>query len=155
MARLKTFLIYALIIVGFYIFSEFIISVGLNSSYKDITRLDNTSQIEISEAQATLVNGKIKGTIKDYGDDNLTGKYVEIDLYSERDNMVGKRYVEIETTEVNQTQDFSIYFEAEDIESYSVSIVNEKEGGELKIIPDEWNKSQIVIATILALIIFW
>ena len=53
MARLKTFLIYALIIVGFFIFSEFIINVGLNSSYHDITRRDNTSQVEITEAQAT------------------------------------------------------------------------------------------------------
>ena len=129
MARMKTFFIYALIIVGFFIFSEFLINVGLNSSYKDISRRDNTSQVEISEAQATLVNGKIKGTINDYGNDNLTGKYVEIDLYSSRDNMVGRRYVEIETTDVNQTQDFHIYFEAEDIKSYSIAIVNEKQGG--------------------------
>ena len=155
MARLKTFLIYALIIVGFFIFSEAIIYVGLNSSYHDIERRDNTSQVDISEAQATLVNGKIKGTINDYGDDNLTGKYVEIDLYSSRDNMVGRRYVEIETTDVNRTQDFHIYFEAEDIESYSVSIVNEKQGGELKIIPDEWTRPEIIVATLFTFLIFW
>lgn len=155
MARLKTFLIYALIIVGFFIFSEAIIYVGLNSSYHDIERRDNTSQVDISEAQATLVNGKIKGTINDYGDDNLTGKYVEIDLYSSRDNMVGRRYVDIETTDVNQTQDFHIYFEAEDIESYSVSIVNEKQGGELKIIPDEWTRPEIIVATLFTFLIFW
>ena len=65
MARMKTFLIYALLVVGFFIFSEFIISVGLNSSYKDIERKDNISQVEITEAKATLVNGKIKGIIKD------------------------------------------------------------------------------------------
>ena len=155
MARLKTFLIYALIIVGFFIFSEAIIYVGLNSSYHDIERRDNTSQVDISEAQATLVNGKIKGTINDYGDDNLTGKYVEIDLYSSRDNMVGRRYVDIETTDVKQTQDFHIYFEAEDIESYSVSIVNEKQGGELKIIPDEWTRPEIIVATLFTFLIFW
>lgn len=156
MARLKTFLIYALIIVGFFLFSEFLINVGLNSSYKDITRKDNTSQVEINEAQATLVNGKIKGTIKDErGQNSLTGKYVEIDLYSSRDNMIGRRYVEIETTDVNTTQDFNIYFEAEDVKSYSVVIVNEKENGELKIIPEELTKPEIIIATIVTLLIFW
>ncbi len=155
MERLKTFLIYALIIVGFFLFSNFIIDVGLNSSYHDIERRDNTSQVEITEAQATLVNGKIKGTINDDGDDSLTGKYVEIDLYSSRDNIVGRRYIYIETTDVKETQEFSIYFEAEDITSYSVAIVNEKEEGELEIIPEEWTKPEIVIATIFTLLIFW
>ena len=156
MARLKTFFIYALIIIGFYFFSNFIIDVGLNSSYKDIERKDNISQVEISEAQATLVNGKIKGTIKDpRGNESLTGKYVEIDLYSSRDNMVGKRYIEIETTDVNNTQDFHIYFEAKNIKSYSVAIVNEKDGGELEIIPEEWTRPEIIVATMFTLLIFW
>ncbi len=156
MARLKTFLIYALIIVGFFVFSNFIIDVGLNSSYKDITRKDNTSQVQISQAQATLVNGRIKGTINDNNnDDNLTGKYVEIDLYSSRDNMVGKRYIDIETTDANPTQDFSMYFEAEDVTSYSISITDEKTGEELKILPEEWNKSQIVIVTVLTMLMLW
>ncbi len=155
MARMKTFLIYALLVVGFFIFSEFIISVGLNSSYKDIERKDNISQVEITQAQATLVNGKIKGIIKDSEQENLTGKYVEIDLYSERDNMIGKRYVEINTTEVNREQEFSIYFEAEDVTSYSVAIVDEKQGGELEIIPEEWTKTEIIVATIFTLLIFW
>ncbi len=155
MARLKTFLIYTLILIGFFIFSNFIIEVGLNSSYKDITRKDNTSQVQISQAQATLVNGRIKGTISDSGNDNLTGKYVEIDLYSSRDNMVGKRYIEIETTDANPTQDFSMYFEAEDVTSYSISITAEKTGEELKIIPEEWTKPEIIVATIFTLLIFW
>lgn len=154
MARMKTFLIYALIIVGFFVFSEFLISVGLNSSYHDIVRKDNTSQVEIFEAQATLVNAKIKGKIID-SESNLTGKYVEIDLYSSRDNVVGRKYVEINTTDVDREQEFSAYLDAEDIESYSVAIVDEKEGGELKILPSEPTKSQIVIATVLTILIFW
>lgn len=156
MARLKTFLIYALIIVGFFVFSEFLINVGLNSSYKDMERKDNIAQVEIKEAQSTLVNGKIKGTIKDErGTNSLTGKYLKIELYSERDNMVGKRYIEIETTDVNTNQDFSMYFEAQDVTAYSLSIVNEKEGEELKIIPEEWTKPEIIVATIFTLLIFW
>ena len=120
MKRMKTFLIYALIIVGFYFFSEFLITVGLSASYEDIVRKDNVSQVEIYEAQATLVNGKVKGVIKDpRGNESLTGKYVELDFYSKRDNVVARKYIPIETTDVNTTQEFSIYFEAEDVKSYS------------------------------------
>lgn len=115
MDRLKTFLKYVLWIVIFAILSELLISASLKSSYVDITRKDSTSQVEISQAQATLVNGKIKGTINDDRKDNLTGKYVKIALYSKRGNEVGKRYIPIQTTDVNRTQDFSLYFEKEDV----------------------------------------
>jgi len=155
MGRLKTFLIYALIVVGFIVFSEFLITVSLNASYKDIERRDTTSQVEISQAQATLVNGRIKGTIKDSPEDNLTGKYVEVDLYSERDNMVGKRYIPIETTDVNQTQDFSMHFELQDVTSYSVAIVDKREGEEIDLIPDDLTRPEIIVATIFTLLILW
>ena len=156
MKRMKTFLIYALIIVGFYIFSEFLITVGLNSSYEDIQRRDNVSQVEIYEAQATLVNGKVKGVIKDSrGNESLTGKYVEIDFYSKRDNVVARKYIPIETTDVKTTQEFSSYFEAEDVTSYSIAIVNEKEYEELNIIPDELKNTDILVLTFLTMLIVW
>lgn len=156
MKRMKTFLIYALIIVGFYIFSEFLITVGLNSSYEDIQRRDNVSQVEIYEAQATLVNGKVKGVIKDSrGNESLTGKYVEIDFYSKRDNVVARKYIPIETTDVKTTQEFSTYFEADDVTSYSIAIVNEKEYEELNIIPDELKNTDILVLTFLTMLIVW
>lgn len=124
MDRMKTFLKYIIWIILFFIFSEFLINVGLNSSYKDITRRDNEQAVQITEAQATLVNGKIKGTITNSDDDYLTGKYVKIDFYSKRDNMLGTKYIPIETTEVTRTQEFRAYFELEDVKSYEISIVD-------------------------------
>ena len=156
MKRLKTFLIYALIIVGFYFFSEFLITVGLSASYEDIIRKDNVSQVEIYEAQATLVNGKVKGVIKDpRGNESLTGKYVELDFYSKRDNVVARKYIPIETTDVNTTQEFSTYFEAEDVTSYSIAIVDEKEQGDLNIIPEELKNTEILVLAFITLLIFW
>mgnify|MGYP000053817828 CR=1 FL=1 len=153
MSTIKSFLKYALLIIVFAILSELLISASLQSSYKDIKRKDNTSQVTISQAQATLVNGKIKGTIVDDRKDNLTGKYVKITLYSKRDNEVGKKYVPIETTDVNKTQDFSLYFEKQDVTSYDISIVNEKEGGELELIPKEMTKAQIFVATLFTIML--
>ena len=155
MDRLKTFLKYVIWIVLFFIFSEFLINVGLNSSYKDIKRRDETAQVEISQAQATLVNGRMKGPIKNSPDDYLTGKYVRIDFYSKRDVFLGKRYIEINTTEATTEQDFSIYFELEGVTEYEISIVDEKEEGEIDLLPGEWSTQEIVITTILTLLIFW
>lgn len=153
MSTIKSFLKYALLIIVFAILSELLISASLQSSYKDIKRKDNTSQVTISQAQATSVNGKIKGTIVDDRKDNLTGKYVKITLYSKRDNEVGKKYIPIETTDVNKTQDFSLYFEKQDVTSYDISIVNEKEGGELELIPEEMTRAQIFVATLFTIML--
>lgn len=155
MDRLKTFLIYALLIVLFFIFSEFLINVSLQASYNDITRRDNIEQVQIQEAQATLVNGKIKGTIKNSEQDYLTGKYVKIDLYSKRDNLLGTKYIEINTTEAQNAQDFSMYFELTDVESYNISIVDQKEEGELDLIPDELTKPEIWLLTAMTVLILW
>lgn len=151
MSRLKTFFKYVIWIVVFAVLSELLINASLKSSYADITRKDTTAQVEITQAQATLVNGKIKGTIKDDRKDSLTGKYVEIKLYSSRDNEVGKRYIQIQTTDVNQTQDFNFYFEKNDVKSYKISIVNEKEEGELEIFPKEMSRAEIFVATLFTM----
>ena len=97
----------------------------------------------------------MKGTIKNSPDDYLTGKYVRIDFYSKRNVFLGKRYIEINTTEATTEQDFSIYFELEGVTEYEISIVDEKEEGEIDLLPGEWTTQEIVITTILTLLIFW
>ena len=153
MDRMKTFLKYIIWFVLFFFFSNFIINVGLNSSYKNIERRDSIEQVQIKQAQATLVNGRIKGTIKDK--DYLTGKYLKIDLYSKRNVLVGKKYIDITTTQNNTTQDFSMYFELKDVTSYEVSIVDHKEEGEIELIPKEMTKPEIIVLTAMTLLIFW
>lgn len=155
MDRMKTFLKYIIWFVLFFFFSNFIISVGLNSSYRDINRKDNIEQVQITQAQATLVNGRIKGTINNSDKDYLTGKYVKIDFYSKRNVLVGKKNIDITTTQNNTMQDFSIYFELKDVTSYEVSIVDHKEEGEIELIPKEMTKPEVIVLTALTLLIFW
>ena len=85
MSRLKTLFMYALWIVLFIIFSEFLINVGLNSSYRPIERRDSVSQVNVYQAEATLVNGRIRGLITNSETDNISNKYLEFDFYSKRD----------------------------------------------------------------------
>ena len=151
MDRLKTFLKYAIWIVLFFILSEFLINVSLNATYKNIKRRDDTKQVQIIQAQATLVNGRIKGTITNSEEDYLTGKYVRIDFYSKRDNKVGTKYIPIETTQATKTQEFNTYFELNEVTSYEVSIVEEKTVDEINFIEKEWTKAQIFTVTLFTM----
>ena len=155
MSRMKTFFKYAMWVILFFIFSEIMININLETVYRNIGRKDNLPQITIYQAQATKVNGRIKGTIKNSDKDYLTGKYLKIDLYSKRNVLVGKKYIDITTTQNNTTQDFSMYFELKDVTSYEVSIVDHKEEGEIELIPKEMTKPEIIVLTAMTLLIFW
>lgn len=157
MDRMKTFFKYAIWVILFFIFSELIINVGLNSSYKNIQSKNNIEQVIITQAQATLVNGRIKGTIRNTGNEELNGKYVKVDIYSERDVLLGSKYYEIQNLAKNQSQDFEIYFKAQYVKYYDVSIVNEKEESELDIefLSEDLKKPEIWFATIVTLLILW
>ena len=63
MKKMGTFLKYILWIIAFFIFSNFLIEVGLNSNYKKIERRDELSVVSIYQAEATKVNGRIRGFI--------------------------------------------------------------------------------------------
>lgn len=156
MDRMKTLLKYALWVIGFFILSDFLINVGLESTYKDIERKDEISQVSIYQADATKVNGRIRGIIKNSQPENLNGKYIKIDFYSKRDVYLGKKYVEVNELEENGTLNFEVLFKLQDVEYYRVSITDEKEdGGEIEIIPKELTRPEIIVATALAFLIFW
>ena len=155
MERLKTFLIYALLIIGFFILSEFLINVGLNSTYKPIERKDEISQITIYQAEATLVNGRIRGVVTNSQPDELNNKFIKIDFYSERDVFLGKKYVALEDIQPNETKSFEVFFKLEDVEYYSMSIVDAREDGEIELIPEEFTKPEIILLTIFTMLILW
>lgn len=155
MERLKTLFKYALWLVLFIIFSEFLINVGLNSTYKKIDRKDNIEQVNIYQAEATKVNGRIRGIITNSESEDLSGKYIKIQLFSKRDVFLGEKYIEINQLEDNETQNFELLFKVQDVNYYTVDIVDEKpETEELEIIPEEWTKPEIILATVVAMLMF-
>ena len=156
MDRMKTFFIYALIIVGFYLFSNLLIEVGLNSRYKDIQRTDNLTQVGIYQAEATKVNGRIRGTITNSEPEELNGKYVKIEFFSKRNVSLGNKYIEVISLKENETAPFEIFFKLKDVATYNVSIVDEKDPEtEIELIPKDLTKQEIIIATFLTFIMFW
>lgn len=156
MDRVKTLFTYALWVILFIIFSEFLINVGLNSMYRPIERKDNISQVNIYQAEATMVNGRIRGLITNSEPENLSGKYLEFDFYSERDVFLGRKFIDINELQENETQNFEILFKLKEVDYYTVSVVDEKpDVEEIEILPEGWTTPQIIVATALTLLIFW
>lgn len=156
MDRMKTFLKYALWLILFIILSEVLINVGLNSTYKKIERQDNVSQVNVYQAEATLVNGRIRGLITNSQEQNLSGKFVEIAFYSKRDVFLGRKYIQIEQLEPNGTQSFEALFKLKEVAKYKVDIVEQKkDGGEIDLLPEELTMPEIWVATFLTVLILW
>ena len=155
MDRMKTFLKYALWGILFFIFSEIMINVGLNSSYKNMECKNNIEQVNIEQAQATLINGRIKGTIKNTDAKDLNGKFIKIDIYSERNVLLGSKYYEIQNLSKDQEQPIEIHFKAQYAKYYDVSIVDSKEEKklELEFIPEDLSKGEILLGTLFVLLI--
>lgn len=155
MDRMKTLLKYAMCIILFFIFSEIMINLNLETTYQDIGRKDNQKQVTIYQAQATKINGRIKGTI--YNDENnkITNTYLKIDLYSERNTYLGSKYIDVSSMRENETRDFEIYFKVQDVDYYEIKFTDEKEEGELPEMLQDLTKEQVMWGTFLTFLIFW
>lgn len=128
MSTLKQFAKYVIWIVLFWILSDILIYYGLNSTYKDIeNKGDNISQVTLSAAEATKVNGRIIGKITNTEESDLSGKYLKINLYAESGNLLATEYVEIGNLRANEVKSFESYFKMQDVKSYDINIVDEKE----------------------------
>lgn len=122
MGTMKTFAKYAIWIILFWIFSDILIYAGINSTYKDIESKGKIPDgIEVVQVQATTVNGRIK--LK--ANNSLSGKFLKVDLYSSRDNILGTQYIEIGNVSENQTKEIETYFKISEVKSYQISVVDE------------------------------
>ena len=72
MDRMKTLSKYVLWLILFFIFSEIMIKLNIESTYQNIGQKNNLEQISIYQAQATKINGRIKGTINNKAENKIT-----------------------------------------------------------------------------------
>lgn len=155
MDRMKTFLKYALWLILFYIFSNLMIYLNIETTYQNIGRKDNIEQVTVYQAQATKINGRIKGNIYNKAENKIKNNYLRIDLYSERDNYLGSKYIDVSNMRDNETREFEIYFKVQDVDYYEMKFTDEKEEGELPELLKDLTKEQVFFGTFLTFLIFW
>ena len=147
MKRLKTFGKYILCLVLFYIFSHTLIFVGLNSTYRSIKLKGNIPEnVSIKSAQATSVNGEIKGNVSQ----DINAKYIKFNFYTDIDTLAGSHYV---NTSDLQNGQFEFYFKLNYIKSYSIELTDEApETTSSENFSLEEYKSSILLAALVTLL---
>lgn len=155
MDRMKTLSKYVLWLILFFIFSEIMIKLNIESTYQNIGQKNNLEQISIYQAQATKINGRIKGTINNKAENKIKNKYIKIDLYSERNIFLGSKYIDVSNMREDETRNFEIYFKVQDVDYFEMNFTDEKVEGELPEILQDLTKEEVMWGTFLAFLIFW
>ena len=128
MSTLKTFAKYAIWLILFWVLSDILIYYGINSTYKAISNKgENPKQVTINSAEATKVNGRIIGKVSNDEENDLSGKFLKIDLYAENGNLLATEYEEIGNLRANEVKSFETYCKMQDVKSYGITVVEQKE----------------------------
>lgn len=127
MARMKTFFIYFLLIVVFFIFSQVMIYIAINTTfqYKNV-ELKTTIPMEV-EVQATSVNGFAKGKIINNTESEIQNKYIKIECYSKHDTLMGTKYIEIDKVGAKEEKEFEVHFNFDRVDRAVIDIIDETE----------------------------
>lgn len=129
MKRMKTFFKYFLAIVIVY----FLVNLGtfyvLKSTYKtkDYTIEDSILDIQVTEAEATFVNGNLKGVAENNTDAYVSDKYLKIESYSKRDVLLGTKYVQLKNLNSGEETSFEASFNYQQIDHIKISVINAEE----------------------------
>lgn len=152
MDRMKTFVIYALCIILFFIFSNIMIDISIKATYDPINMdiiSEENLKLYIKEAKATYVNGYVEGSVSNTGNDKET-IYVKMEFYSKNNNILGTKYVKVENFRKNETRDFRMGFEFTDVTYAKVQIENEVPQN---ITEEAFSSKELRFAKLLATII--
>ncbi len=124
MNTVKTFVKYIIWIILFWIISDFLINVGLKTTYNEMQKIGQIpSGIQVKEIKSTAVNGKINLIVNST---SLSGKFIKVDLYSSKDNLLGTQYLDIGEIKENQTKEIDTYFKISDVKKYEIFVTDEK-----------------------------
>ena len=155
MSTLKTFAKYAIWLILFWVLSDILIYYGINSTYKAISNKgENPKQVTINSAEATKVNGRIIGKVSNDEENDLSGKFLKIDLYAENGNLLATEYEEIGNLRANEVKSFETYFKMQDVKSYDINIVDEKEENSDGVFMTE-DMTKIGVLALLTYMIFF
>lgn len=136
MSRMKTFLKYLFLFLAFYIFVSFMSYEFVKTTPKTMQNYSiefQNPEITILDAQSSNVNGYVKGVIKNNTSETISDKYIKVDFLSDLENVIISKYIKIDSLDSGGKQNFEVNFNAENIKSFKMNLVDKKEETDLKI----------------------
>ena len=152
MDTVKTFVKYIIWIILFWILSDFLINVGLKTTYNEMQKIGQIpSGIQVKEIESTAVNGKINLIVNST---SLSGKFIKVDLYSSKDNLLGTQYLDIGEIKENQTKEIDTYFKISDVKKYEIFVTDEKGESSEGFMDTAMSALTILLTAIKIMIVF-
>ena len=153
MAKLKKYFRYILLIAAFWLFSDILIYLSINTAYDSVNAkvYSVAPEVIIGDSKATYVNGYIKGSIKNNTDSIINNKYLQIDLYSARDVKLGTKYVKIDDLQINQYQDFEMWYKFTDVDYANVTVTDKIENATEEEFLSQETAIYLVLGTVFVL----
>lgn len=153
MKKMKKYLLYVVLIVAFWIFSDILIYLSINTTYTNVdTKVYSIApEINVGESKATYINGFIKGTIKNNTDSIINNKYLKIDLYSPRNIKLGTKYIKIENLDVNKYQEYEMWYKFTDVEYANITVIDNIESTTEEEFISQEATTALVFGTVLLL----
>lgn len=129
MARMRTFFLYFLGIVGF-MFLSFVLENGLiENMYKKMSGqiIPSSSNIAVEDVtgKASNVNGFMSFNLVNNSSSNLDNQYIKIDLYSKQGLLAATKYVRVQDVPASATKTYQVKFKGNEIRGYEISLVSE------------------------------
>ena len=135
MSKLKTFLIYFLIVLAFFIFSTILENVLIKQMYNDMSGTVNDNfiysseivdiDITVTEAKATNRNGYVDLTITNNSNTYIAEAYVRVKLYTKSDVLAIDEYMEISGLSGGEERTYTLSFRGSYIRTYQISMEND------------------------------
>lgn len=129
MSRLKTFFMYFLIVVLFFIFSNVMIKAFLRVSFYDMKGYEikvENAFVDITEAKASNRNGYINGTIKNTSEEAIENKYLKVTVISKNNLEIGEKYIYIDKIQPEQIRKFEVKFDYDNVKTFKIEMTDTK-----------------------------
>ena len=157
--RMHNIIMYILIIALLFVFSNVMIYLYINGTYKAIEdskiEVENPN-ISIEQAEATYVNGYVNGKIKNNTEETINEKYIKFEFSTLRDVNIGNKYLKIENLEPGQEIEYKVNFKYQDIKKMKISEATAEEvknATESEFEITEEMKQGMLIGTLLILLL--
>lgn len=121
----KKFFIYAVSVVLFFIFSQLVIYVALNSTYKNINVEVKASLITEASVKTNSNSGIATIKMLNNTENDIEDQYIKIDCYSKHNVLMGTKYIETGKILTNEEKEFKIKFNYDKVEKVVVNIEKE------------------------------
>ena len=117
-----------LLVVAGFILTGFLIFVGFNVNFKPIElKSELSNQLSIEKAEATKVQARVYGYVQNSSENDVNGKFIRVSVFNVNGENLETKFLKIENLGKNESKLFKVWFNKNEVKSYTIDIVNKEE----------------------------